>query len=44
MRLHGSLEILLGQGEAPVIAAKVRYYAEGEFWGWRTDHDGPPSA
>jgi len=33
MRLHGSLEILLRQGEAPVIAAKVRYYAEGEFRG-----------
>jgi len=33
MRLHGSLEILLRQGEAPVIAAKVRYYAEWEFRG-----------
>jgi len=31
MRLDSSLEILLRQGEAPVIAAKVRYFADREF-------------
>ncbi len=31
MRLHSSLEILLLQGQAPVIAQKVRYYADREF-------------
>ncbi|MBP7818249.1 MAG: type IV secretory system conjugative DNA transfer family protein [Phenylobacterium sp.] len=33
MRLDSSLEILLRQGQAPVIAAKVRFYADGEFRG-----------
>lgn len=33
MRLDSSLEILLRQGEAPVIAAKVRYYDGPEFRG-----------
>jgi type IV secretion system protein VirD4 len=31
MRLDSSLEILLRQGEAPVIAAKIRYFEEQEF-------------
>jgi len=31
MRLDSSLEILLCQGQAPVIAAKVRFYADSEF-------------
>ena len=31
MRLDSSLEILLRQGAAPVIAAKVRYFQEQEF-------------
>ena len=31
MRLHPSLEILLRPGEAPVVAQKVRYYADPEF-------------
>ena len=34
MRLDASLEILLRQGDAAVIAAKVRYYADVEFRGW----------
>lgn len=33
MRLDSNLEILLRQGQAPVIAAKVRFYADGEFRG-----------
>jgi type IV secretion system protein VirD4 len=33
MRLGAGLEILLRQGEAPVIAAKVRHYADPEFRG-----------
>jgi len=33
MRLDSSLEILLRQGEAPVIAQKVRYFADPEFRG-----------
>ncbi|HQT52571.1 MAG TPA: type IV secretory system conjugative DNA transfer family protein [Phenylobacterium sp.] len=33
MRLDSSLEILLRQGAAPVIAAKVRYYDGPEFRG-----------
>ena len=33
MRLHPSLEILLRPGEAPVVAQKVRYYADPEFQG-----------
>jgi type IV secretion system protein VirD4 len=33
MRLDSSLEILLRQGEAPVIAAKIRYFLDREFWG-----------
>jgi type IV secretion system protein VirD4 len=33
MRLDSSLEILLRQGEAPVIAAKVRYFADPAFRG-----------
>ena len=33
MRLDSSLEILLRQGEAPAIAAKVRYYDGPEFRG-----------
>lgn len=33
MRLDSSLEILLRQGEAPVIAQKVRYYDGPEFRG-----------
>ncbi|WP_426026157.1 type IV secretory system conjugative DNA transfer family protein [Brevundimonas sp. TSRC1-1] len=33
MRLDSSLEILLRQGQAPVAALKVRYFAEGEFRG-----------
>jgi type IV secretion system protein VirD4 len=33
MRLNASLEILLRQGDAAVIAAKVRYYADVEFRG-----------
>lgn len=33
MRLDGSLEILLRQGQAPVCARKVRYYADREFAG-----------
>jgi type IV secretion system protein VirD4 len=33
MRLDSSLEILLRQGAAPVIAAKVRFYADGDFRG-----------
>jgi type IV secretion system protein VirD4 len=33
MRLDSSLEILLRQGSAPVIAAKVRYYDGPEFRG-----------
>jgi hypothetical protein len=33
MRLGSSMEILLRQGEAPVIVAKVRYYMESEFKG-----------
>ncbi|WP_231737580.1 type IV secretory system conjugative DNA transfer family protein [Caulobacter sp. CCH5-E12] len=31
MRLGAALEILLRQGQAPVIARKVRYYADEEF-------------
>lgn len=31
MRLDASLEILLRQGQAPVVAQKVRYYADAEF-------------
>jgi type IV secretion system protein VirD4 len=31
MRLHSSLEILLRQGQAPVVAQKVRYFADPEF-------------
>ena len=31
MRLESRLEILLRQGEAPVIAAKVRYFQDPEF-------------
>jgi len=31
MRLDNGLEILLPQGQAPVIARKVRYYADAEF-------------
>jgi type IV secretion system protein VirD4 len=31
MRLNASLEILLRQGAAPAIAAKVRYYDGPEF-------------
>lgn len=33
MRLHPSLELLLRPGEAPVVAQKVRYYADPEFQG-----------
>lgn len=33
MRLHPSLEILLRPGEEPVIAQKVRYFADPEFKG-----------
>jgi type IV secretion system protein VirD4 len=33
MRLDSTLEILLRQGEAPVIAAKIRYYEDPEFRG-----------
>jgi type IV secretion system protein VirD4 len=33
MRLDSNLEILLRQGQAPVIAAKVRFYADGDFRG-----------
>ena len=33
MRLDSSLEILLRQGEAPVIAQKGRYFAASEFRG-----------
>jgi type IV secretion system protein VirD4 len=33
MRLDSSLEILLLQGQAPVAAQKVRYYADREFAG-----------
>jgi type IV secretion system protein VirD4 len=33
MRLDSSLEILLRQGAAPAIAAKVRYYDGPEFRG-----------
>lgn len=33
MRLDSSLEILLRQGQAPVAAQKVRYYAERDFEG-----------
>ena len=33
IRLDSSLEILLRQGEAPVIAAKVRYYDDAAFRG-----------
>jgi hypothetical protein len=33
MRLDSSLEILLRQGAAPAIAAKVRYYGGPEFRG-----------
>jgi type IV secretion system protein VirD4 len=33
MRLDSTLEILLRQGEAPVIAAKVRYYDDAAFRG-----------
>jgi len=33
MRLDAGLEILLSQGQAPVIAQKVRYFADPEFWG-----------
>lgn len=33
MRLHPTLEFLLRPGEAPVIAHKVRYYADREFQG-----------
>jgi len=33
MRLDASLEILLPQGQAPVIARKVRYFADPEFQG-----------
>jgi len=33
MRLESHLEILLRQGEAPVIAAKVRYYEDPAFRG-----------
>ena len=31
MRLDSSLEILLRQGEAPVIAAKIRYFDDPAF-------------
>ncbi len=31
MRLGAALEILLRQGQAPVIARKVRYYDDEEF-------------
>jgi type IV secretion system protein VirD4 len=33
MRLDTGLEILLPQGQAPVIAQKIRYYADAEFEG-----------
>lgn len=33
MRLHPALELLLRPGEAPVVAQKVRYYADPEFQG-----------
>lgn len=33
MRLDASLEILLRQGQSPVAAQKVRYYADREFAG-----------
>ena len=33
MRLDTGLEILLPQGQAPVIARKVRYFADAEFQG-----------
>ena len=33
MRLDSTLEILLRQGEAPVIAAKIRYYNDPAFRG-----------
>lgn len=33
MRLNSSLEILLRQGQAPVVARKVRYFADAEFRG-----------
>ena len=45
MRLESHLEILLRQGEAPVIAAKVRYYSDPEFRGlWTADIESPPQA
>lgn len=33
MRLDSSLEILLRQGQPPVAAQKVRYFADPEFAG-----------
>jgi type IV secretory pathway TraG/TraD family ATPase VirD4 len=33
MRLDSSLEILLHQGLAPVVARKVRYFADPKFVG-----------
>jgi type IV secretory pathway TraG/TraD family ATPase VirD4 len=33
MRLGAGLEILLRQGEAPVIAAKIRYFDDPAFRG-----------
>lgn len=33
MRLDGTLEILLRQGAAPVVARKLRYYEDAEFGG-----------
>ena len=33
MRLGANLELLLQPGAAPVIAEKVRHYADGEFRG-----------
>ena len=44
MRPDSSLEILLCQGEAPVIVAKVRYFADGEFRGYSTRPDKRPGS
>jgi len=35
MRLDSSLELLLRQGQAPVVAQKVRYFADPEFRGFQ---------
>jgi type IV secretion system protein VirD4 len=44
MRLDANLEILLRQGTAPVIARKVRYFADAEFMRAGLTSTGSPNA